>query len=252
MSDSYLVTAGNKEGETTVTIAVTGTEITKSIKIVVSSEVKHNYVLTTELTDNEIFAGDGTTIASRLADNGQSVSGATFACEIGHSDILAIADNAITTVEAAVSADTTVTITVKASVDGEVVATKEITIVVKKTTYELTVNGNTTIEPEYGNVADLILKVDCYRLCSPFDGNYFVQMIVSKDKKQAYVCGVRIHGVPCDYDNFVALTGLSEGLTYRIEELYITASGKALTTIGVRLPRLPDFGAWTWHVFAVD
>lgn len=150
MSDSYLVTAGNKEGETTVIIAVTGTEITKSIKIVVSSEVKHNYVLTTELTDNEIFAGDGTTIASRLADNGQSVSGATFACEISHSDILAIADNAITTVEAAVSADTMVTITVKASVDGEVVATKEITIVVKKTTYELTVNGNTTIEPEYG------------------------------------------------------------------------------------------------------
>lgn len=150
MSDSYLVTAGDKEGETTVTIAVTGTEITKSIKIVVSSEVKHNYVLTTELTDNEIFAGDGTTIASRLADNGQSVSGATFACEISHSDILAIADNAITTVEAAVSADTTVTITVKASVDGEVVATKEITIVVKKTTYELTVNGNTTIELEYG------------------------------------------------------------------------------------------------------
>ncbi len=149
MSDSYLVTAGDKEGETTVTIAVTGTEITKSIKIVVSSEVKHNYVLTTELGESEIFAGDGTTIASRLADNGQSVSGATFAY-VSHSDILAIADNAITTVEAAVSADTTVTITVKASVDGEVVATKEITIVVKKTTYALTVNGNTTIELEYG------------------------------------------------------------------------------------------------------
>lgn len=150
LSDSYLVTAGDKEGETTVTIAVKGTEISKSIKIVVSSEVKHNYVLTTELGENEIFAGDGTTIASRLADNGQSVSGATFAYEISHSDILAIADNAITTVESAVSADTTVTITVKASVDGEVVATKEITIVVKKTTYELTVNGNTTIELEYG------------------------------------------------------------------------------------------------------
>ena len=105
---------------------------------------------------------------------------------------------------------------------------------------------------EYEKVADLILKGDSYRLCSPFDGNYSVQMIVGKDKKQAYVCGVRIHGVPCDYDNFVALTGLSEGLTYRIEELDITASGKALTTIGVRLPRLPDFGAWTWHVFAVD
>ena len=105
---------------------------------------------------------------------------------------------------------------------------------------------------EYEKVADLILKGDCYRLCSPFDGNYSVQMIVGKDKKQAYVCGVRIHGVPCDYDNFVALTGLSEGLIYRIEELDITASGKALTTIGVRLPRLPDFGAWTWHVVAVD
>lgn len=105
---------------------------------------------------------------------------------------------------------------------------------------------------DYERVADLILKGDSYRLCSPFSGNYFAQMIVSKDKKQAYVCGVRIHGVPCDYDNFVALTGLSEGLTYRVEELDITASGKALTTIGVRLPRLPDFGAWTWHIVAVD
>ena len=105
---------------------------------------------------------------------------------------------------------------------------------------------------DYEKVADLLLQGDSFRLCNPFSGNYFAQMIVAKDKRAAYLCGVRTHGVPCDYDNFVALTGLSEELTYRIEELDVTASGTALTTIGVRLPRLPDFGAWTWHIVAVD
>lgn len=98
----------------------------------------------------------------------------------------------------------------------------------------------------------MLLQGDSFRLCNPFSGNYFAQMIVAKDKRAAYLCGVRTHGVPCDYDNFVALTGLSEEFTYRIEELDVTASGTALTTIGVRLPRLPDFGAWTWHIVAVD
>ena len=105
---------------------------------------------------------------------------------------------------------------------------------------------------DYEKVADLLLQGDSFRLCNPFSGNYFAQMIVAKDKRAAYLCGVRTHGVPCDYDNFVALTGLSEELTYRIEELDVTASGTALATIGVRLPRLPDFGAWTWHIVAVD
>ena len=105
---------------------------------------------------------------------------------------------------------------------------------------------------DYEKVADLLLQGDSFRLCNPFSGNYFAQMIVAKDKRAAYLCGGRTHCVPCDYDNFVALTGLSEKLTYRIEELDVTASGTALTTIGVRLPRLPDFGAWTWHIVAVD
>ena len=105
---------------------------------------------------------------------------------------------------------------------------------------------------DYEKVADLVLQGDSFRLCNPFSGNYFAQMIVAKDKRAAYLCGVRTHVVPCDYDNFVALTGLSEELTYRIEELDVTASGTALTTRGVRLPRLPDFGAWTWHIVAVD
>lgn len=105
---------------------------------------------------------------------------------------------------------------------------------------------------DYEKVADLVLQGDSFRLCNPFSGNYFAQMIVAKDKRAAYLCGVRTHVVPCDYDNFVALTGLSEEFTYRIEELDVTASGTALTTIGVRLPRLPDFGAWTWHIVAVD
>ncbi len=105
---------------------------------------------------------------------------------------------------------------------------------------------------EYEKIADLILRGDSYRLCDPFAENYFCQMIVSKDKNTAYVCGERIHSVPCDYDNRVRLIGLDESKTYHIEELNVVASGKALAGAGVLLPRLSDYGAWSWHIKSVN
>ena len=77
-------------------------------------------------------------------------------------------------------------------------------------------------------------------------------MIVSKDKRSAYLCGVRNNAVPCDYDRYVALNGLSEDLNYRIEELGVKASGKILATKGVYLPKIGDFESWTWHIVAED
>ena len=105
---------------------------------------------------------------------------------------------------------------------------------------------------EYRKISDLILKGDSFRLCNPFTENYFVQMIVSKDKRSAYLCGVRNNAVPCDYDRYVALNGLSEDLNYRIEELGVKASGKILATKGVYLPKIGDFESWTWHIVAED
>lgn len=103
----------------------------------------------------------------------------------------------------------------------------------------------------YREISDLIINGDSYRLCDPFSENYFCQMIVSKDKQHAYVCGERIHGVPCDYDNRVQLIGLDPDKIYYVRELDVTASGKILAQAGLLLPRLPDFGAWAWHIDAV-
>lgn len=100
----------------------------------------------------------------------------------------------------------------------------------------------------YKKIADLILTGDSYRLCDPFQSNYFCQMIVSKEKTRAYVCGECILGVPCAYDQRVRLTGLAPEKMYHIEELNVTASGRALTQAGLLLPKLPDFGTWTWHI----
>ena len=104
---------------------------------------------------------------------------------------------------------------------------------------------------DYKKIAELILEGDSYRLCNPFTENYFCQMIVSKDKNTAYVCGQQIHGVPCDYDNRICLVGLDINKVYHIEELNVVASGKILVEAGVLLPRLSDFCAWSWHIKSV-
>lgn len=100
----------------------------------------------------------------------------------------------------------------------------------------------------YKNIDKLVLHGDLYRLSSPFDSNYFCEMLVSKDKSQAYVAGERIHGVPCDLNQTVKLTGLDSQKRYTVKELGITASGNTLANAGLLLPRLPDFGGWTWNI----
>ena len=52
--------------------------------------------------------------------------------------------------------------------------------------------------------------------------------------------GERILGIPCDYNQYVYLRGLDEERLYHIEELDITASGKALANAGLLLPKLRD------------
>ena len=45
--------------------------------------------------------------------------------------------------------------------------------------------------------------------------------------------------------------GLDVNKVYHIEELNVVASGKILVEAGVLLPRLSDFGAWSWHIKSV-
>lgn len=101
---------------------------------------------------------------------------------------------------------------------------------------------------QYKKIDGLVLGGDLYRLCDPFKSNYFAMMLVSRDKSQAYVAGERFRGDPCDYNRIIKLYGLAAEKNYLIEELNVTASGKSLMSAGVLLPRLPDCGAWMWHI----
>ncbi len=100
----------------------------------------------------------------------------------------------------------------------------------------------------YKQIDELILKGDLYRLSDPFTTNYFCEMIVSKDKMKAYIVGERFRGDPYDHDRILKLNGLDENKMYVIKELGLTASGKALTNVGVYYPRLSDCGSWIWHI----
>lgn len=103
----------------------------------------------------------------------------------------------------------------------------------------------------YKQIDDLILQGDLYRLSNPFTSNYFCEMVISKDKNKAYVVGERFRGDPSDHDRILKLKGLDEKKIYLLQELNIRASGKALMNIGIMYPRLPDCGAWTWHIEAI-
>ncbi len=124
------------------------------------------------------------------------------------------------------------------------------------TGYELDLTKLTAEEKEqvkeqianYKRIDELILKGDLYRLSNPFETNFFCEMIVAKDKTEAYVVGERFRGDPCDHDRILKLNGLDENKTYTIKELGVMASGKALMSAGVHYPRLSDCGSWIWHI----
>jgi len=124
------------------------------------------------------------------------------------------------------------------------------------TGYELDLTKLTAEEKEqvkeqianYKRIDGLILKGDLFRLANPFETDYFCEMIVAKDKTEAYVVGERFRGDPCDHDRLLKLNELDENKTYTIKELGVTASGKALMSAGVHYPRLPDCGSWIWHI----
>ena len=100
----------------------------------------------------------------------------------------------------------------------------------------------------YRKMDGLVLQGDLYRLADPFRGNYFCEMLVSKDKRKAYIVGERFRGVPNEHDRVLRLFGLDEEKLYHIRELSLTASGKALMGAGVFYPRLSDCGSWVWHI----
>lgn len=105
---------------------------------------------------------------------------------------------------------------------------------------------------DYRKIEDLVLMGDFYRLIDPFACERFAVSIVSKDKTCAYVVGECFRAEPCGHDRIIKLRGLCDDYEYFIEELGLTASGKALTSAGLTVPRLIDCDCWIWHLRKVS
>jgi len=127
------------------------------------------------------------------------------------------------------------------------------------TGYELDISKLTLEEKEqvkkqienYKAVEELILKGDLYRIANPFNGNYFCEAVVSKDKKKAYLVYGQTHGEPCAHNKILKLKGLDENKIYKIKELNITASGAALMGTGIIYGQLKDFESRTLNIEAI-
>lgn len=101
---------------------------------------------------------------------------------------------------------------------------------------------------DYKRVESLILNGDLFRLSNPFTSNYFCEMIVDKEKRTAYIVGMQVHNAPSRVKEKIRLIGLDEGKIYFVEELGVSASGKALSVLGLEMPKRGDFTSWTWHI----
>jgi alpha-galactosidase len=103
----------------------------------------------------------------------------------------------------------------------------------------------------YNSIHDLILKGDLYRLLSPFEGNYFSQMVVSKDKTRAVFIIMKLLAKCNDAYPFVKLKGLDKDKYYFIADMG-TFKGDVLMNIGLRFPKnLKDFETKCFTIEAV-
>ena len=125
--------------------------------------------------------------------------------------------------------------------------------------YELDVTKMTDEDKEgvkaqiekYKRADNLILSGDIYRLSNPLESNYFCMLVVSKDKREAYVVGERGLCIPFWSDKFyprIRLQGIDHNAFYEIEELKTVLSGGALMEAGIPLPKTGDFGSWAWNL----
>ena len=104
----------------------------------------------------------------------------------------------------------------------------------------------------YRQISEIVLKGDLYRLSNPFESNYFGAVAVSKDKSKAYFVLERIHAMPNDYPRVMRLCGLDRDKIYEIKETGVIASGNALMSMGVELPRIDDYGGCAWQITEVS
>ncbi len=105
---------------------------------------------------------------------------------------------------------------------------------------------------EYKSYEELVLRGDVYRIDSPFKGNFFTQMIVSKDKSSAMLTIYRRLSEPNPELHRICLAGLDKDKTYTIEGLDITAKGSTLMNVGIVIKyKMMDFWSETYRITEV-
>ncbi len=128
------------------------------------------------------------------------------------------------------------------------------------TGYELNLHALTTNEFDeisshlqfYNEISELILDGDLYRLQSPFEGNYFSEMVVSRDKRQAAFLLMKMAAKTNDCYPVVKFKGLDRKLYYKIDGMGIY-SGSVLMHVGLRFPNdLNDYETICLHMHAME
>jgi len=101
---------------------------------------------------------------------------------------------------------------------------------------------------EYKRIESLILDGDLYRIDSPFEGNYFAEAIVSKDKKFAHLICYRNLNRMNDGVYRVKMKGLNPSKKYFIPEMNMILQGSTLMSVGI-VPEFDcgDFVTVTYH-----
>ncbi len=96
----------------------------------------------------------------------------------------------------------------------------------------------------YNEIRTLVRTGDLYRLQSPYEGNYCSWMIVSKDKKEAVLVGVRVLSNSNFDDENIYLDGLCESFNYKDMETGEVFGGDELMYKGITPEyELSDFSA---------
>lgn len=102
---------------------------------------------------------------------------------------------------------------------------------------------------EYKRTEHLILQGDLYRIDDPFDGNFFTEMVVSKDKCEALVCIYRRHTNANPEIKRVRPYGLDKSKIYKVVERDIVASGATLMNVGIAIKfKNEDFTTVVYHI----
>lgn len=104
---------------------------------------------------------------------------------------------------------------------------------------------------EYRRCQDLILNGDLYRIDNPYQGNFFAEAVVSKDRSTAILVAYRRMGRVNNEVHRVRMLGLDPEKRYFVEELNQEIAGSTLMQVGLA-PDYPqgDFTVVKYHFVA--